>query len=99
MVFWSFLGLFIVTNIFFVVLYVFKIHGPYSQLNPVKWLGNVAGVALVIGAVMMIKERLAKSVITSYSIHYTTLYDSPASHPVSQGNPLSRLLLSSYNFV
>ncbi|MBU4257815.1 MAG: quinone-interacting membrane-bound oxidoreductase complex subunit QmoC, partial [Proteobacteria bacterium] len=43
MVFYSFIGLFIVTNIFFVVLYVFQIHGPYSQLNPVKWLANVSG--------------------------------------------------------
>ena len=61
MVFFSFLGLFIVTGIFFVVLYVFKIHGPYSQLNPVKWLANISGVALVIGAILMLRSRLAKS--------------------------------------
>jgi quinone-modifying oxidoreductase subunit QmoC len=65
MVFWSFVGLFIVTNIFFVVLYVFQQHGPYSQLNPVKWLANVAGVALVIGSALMIKNRLAKKDQTS----------------------------------
>jgi len=61
MVFFGFIGLFIVTNIFFVVLYVFQIHGPYSQLNPVKWLANVSGVALVIGAALMIKQRMAKA--------------------------------------
>jgi quinone-modifying oxidoreductase subunit QmoC len=60
MVFYGFLGLFIVTNIFFVVLYVFQIHGPYSQLNPVKWLANVSGIALVIGGLLMIKSRLDK---------------------------------------
>jgi quinone-modifying oxidoreductase subunit QmoC len=65
MVFWSFVGLFIVTNIFFVVLYVFQQHGPYSQLNPVKWLANVAGVALVIGSALMIKNRLSKKDQTS----------------------------------
>ena len=65
MVFWSFVGLFIVTNIFFVVLYVFQQHGPYSQLNPVKWLANVAGVALIIGSALMIKNRLAKKDQTS----------------------------------
>ncbi len=58
MVLYGFIGLFIVTNIFFVVLYVFGIHGPYSQLNPVKWLANVAGVTLVIGSLLMIKKRL-----------------------------------------
>ena len=61
MVFWSFIGLFIVTNIFFVVLYVFQQHGPYSQLNPVKWLANISGVALVIGSALLIKNRLAKA--------------------------------------
>ena len=71
MVFYSFLGLFIVTNIFFVVLYVFQIHGPYSQLNPVKWLANVSGIALIIGSALMIKNRLAKTdQTTSYKDWY-----------------------------
>jgi quinone-modifying oxidoreductase, subunit QmoC len=61
MVFFGFIGLFIVTSIFFVVLYVFGIHGPYSQLNPVKWLANIAGVSLVIGSALMIKNRMAKT--------------------------------------
>jgi quinone-modifying oxidoreductase, subunit QmoC len=61
MVFFGFIGLFIVTSIFFVVLYIFQIHGPYSQLNPVKWLGNVAGISLVIGSLLMIKDRLSKT--------------------------------------
>jgi quinone-modifying oxidoreductase subunit QmoC len=65
MVFWSFVGLFIVTNIFFVALYVFQQHGPYSQLNPVKWLANASGVALIIGSALMIKNRLAKKDQTS----------------------------------
>jgi quinone-modifying oxidoreductase subunit QmoC len=60
MVFFGFIGLFIVTSIFFVVLYVFQTHGPYSQMNPVKWLANIAGVSLVIGSSLMIKNRLAK---------------------------------------
>lgn len=60
MVLYAFIGLFIVTNIFFVVLYVFGIHGPYSQINPVKWLGNISGVALIIGSALMIKDRLNK---------------------------------------
>jgi quinone-modifying oxidoreductase subunit QmoC len=59
MVFYAFVALFIVTNIFFVVLYVFQIHGPYSQLNPVKWLANIGGIALVIGSGLMIKDRLS----------------------------------------
>jgi quinone-modifying oxidoreductase subunit QmoC len=60
MVFFSFIGLAIVTGIFFVVLYVFGIHGPYSQINPVKILANVSGIALVLGGLLMIKNRLDK---------------------------------------
>jgi quinone-modifying oxidoreductase, subunit QmoC len=59
MVLFSFIGLFIVTGIFFIVLYLFQTPGPYSQLNPVKWLANISGVALVIGGALMIKNRLS----------------------------------------
>jgi len=60
LVLFAFIGLFIVTNIFFVAIYVFQNHGPYSQLNPVKWLANVSGVALIIGSILLIKQRLNK---------------------------------------
>jgi quinone-modifying oxidoreductase subunit QmoC len=68
MVLFGFIGLFVVTSIFFVVLYIFQTHGPYSQLNPVKWLANISGVALVVGSLLMIKSRLAKKEdqLTSY---------------------------------
>jgi quinone-modifying oxidoreductase subunit QmoC len=71
LVFFSFIGLFIVTNIFFVALYGLQIHGPYSQLNPVKWLANVSGVALIIGGVLMIWNRLSK---TDQTTAYTDWY-------------------------
>ena len=60
MVLYSFIGLAVVTAVCGTLLYVFKVAGPYSQLNPIKWLTNVAGVALVIGSGMMIKNRLDK---------------------------------------
>ncbi|THB78140.1 MAG: heterodisulfide reductase [Desulfobacteraceae bacterium] len=59
MVLYSFIGLFIVTSIGFVLLYIFHAPGPYSQLNPLKWLANISGVALVIGSGLMIKNRMA----------------------------------------
>ncbi len=65
MVLFGFIGLFIVTSIFFVVMYGFGIHGPYQQLNPVKWLANIAGISLVIGGALMIKNRLTKENQTS----------------------------------
>ncbi|MDY6905376.1 MAG: quinone-interacting membrane-bound oxidoreductase complex subunit QmoC [Thermodesulfobacteriota bacterium] len=71
MVLFSFIALFVVTNIFFVALYVLGAPGPYSQFNPVKILANVAGIALIIGGIMMIKNRLAKKdQSTSYKDWY-----------------------------
>ncbi len=60
LVLFAFIGLFIVTNIFFVAIYGLQIHGPYSQLNPVKWLANISGVALIVGSILMIKTRMRK---------------------------------------
>ena len=61
LVLFAFIGLFIVTNIFFVAIYGLQIHGPYSQMNPVKWLANVSGVALIIGSILLIKQRMNKT--------------------------------------
>jgi quinone-modifying oxidoreductase subunit QmoC len=58
LVLFSFIALFIVTGIFFITLYGLGVHGPYSQLNPVKWLANIGGVALCVGAFLMLKSRL-----------------------------------------
>jgi quinone-modifying oxidoreductase subunit QmoC len=60
MVLYSFIGLFIVTAVCGMMLYLGGSPGPYSQLNPIKWLANIAGVALVIGSGLMIKNRLDK---------------------------------------
>ena len=60
MVLLSFIGLFVVTTCFFLAEWVFLIDGPYSQLNPIKWLANVSGIALIIGGFLLIKNRAAK---------------------------------------
>ena len=62
----AFIGLFIVTSVVFVFIYGSyllpsgPIHGPWSQLNPIKWLANISGVALIVGTVLLIKNRAAK---------------------------------------
>jgi quinone-modifying oxidoreductase subunit QmoC len=61
MVLYSFIGLFIVTNCFFFAEWILHIEGPYNQINPVKWLGNIAGIALIVGGLLLLKNRLAKT--------------------------------------
>lgn len=58
LVFFSFLGLFVVTNCFFVALYILQLPGPYSMGNPVKILANISAVALLVGVILMIYNRL-----------------------------------------
>ncbi len=71
MVLFSFIGLFIVTAVFFVVLYGFHLPSPYSQLNPIKCLANISGVALMIGSTLMIKNRMAnKDQVSTYKDWY-----------------------------
>jgi len=65
MVLYGFIGLFIVTNCFFIAEWVFHIEGPYSQINPIKWLGNLGGIALLIGGGLMIAKRLGQKEQTS----------------------------------
>jgi quinone-modifying oxidoreductase, subunit QmoC len=63
---YGFIGLFIVTSVIFVMIYGSyllpdgPIHGPWSQLNPIKWLANLAGVSLIVGTSLMIKNRSSK---------------------------------------
>ncbi len=61
MVLFSFIGLFIVTGSFFLAEWVFHIEGPYRQINPIKWLANVSGIALVIGSGLLIKNRMSRT--------------------------------------
>jgi quinone-modifying oxidoreductase subunit QmoC len=64
MVFFGFIALFIVTACFFAAEWVFHIEGPYSQINPVKWLGNLGGIALIIGGLLLLKKRLSDEATT-----------------------------------
>lgn len=71
MVLFGFIGLLIVTGCFFVAEWVLHIEGPYNQINPIKWLGNLGGIALVIGSGLMIAHRMnKKDQVNSYKDWY-----------------------------
>lgn len=70
MVLFGFIGCLIVTTIGFGFLYVLSKPGPYSQWWPFKWLGNISGIAIVFGAILMIKERLSKPDLNAYKDWY-----------------------------
>lgn len=57
----SFTNLAFVAGAFVFALYVLNSHGPYDQINPVKILANVSGIALIAGSLLMIRERRANA--------------------------------------
>ena len=65
MVAFSFVSLAFVAGAFVFALYILNSHGPYSQINPVKILANISGIALIWGSLLLILERRTKSKQTS----------------------------------
>jgi nitrate reductase gamma subunit/ferredoxin len=94
---YGFVGLFVVTNILFVVMYGSyllpggALHGPWSQLNPVKWLANIAGVALIVGTGLMIKNRISKKDQTSGYFDWYLIYLAFGLGVTGMGAQLTRL--------
>jgi quinone-modifying oxidoreductase subunit QmoC len=70
MVLFGFIGCFIATALAAPTLYLLGIAGPYSQLAPIKWFGNIGGIFIVMGSALMIKERLAKAEMSAYKDWY-----------------------------
>ena len=59
MVLYGFIGCFITTITCVILLYLFHMPGPYTQIMPHKILANIGGIAIVIGVFLMIKKRLS----------------------------------------
>jgi len=92
MVFFSFIGLFIVTSIFFLAIYVLQSPGPYSQLNPVKWLANISGVCLVVGSSLLLRNRAKNEDQVSAYKDWTLLWLALALGVSGLGTEITRLM-------
>jgi len=94
---YGFIGLFIVTSIIFVVIYGSyllpggSLHGPWSQLNPVKWLANISGIALIVGTALMIKNRMSKKDQVSRYFDWYLVYLAFGLGVTGMGAQLTRL--------
>ncbi len=58
LVFYSFIGLAITTSIAVFYLYLLKWESPYPQTNIIKIIGNISGIALLIGITMIVNNRI-----------------------------------------
>jgi len=59
LVLFGFLGLFIVTGVVFLGLYLLGVETPYHLLNPIKIFANVAAISLFVGIILVLINRLA----------------------------------------
>jgi quinone-modifying oxidoreductase, subunit QmoC len=55
---WGFVLLAITTSCVAAGVYVFGYQTPYSLGNPIKWIGNIGAIILIVGSVLAIKNRL-----------------------------------------
>ncbi|MCX8030002.1 MAG: quinone-interacting membrane-bound oxidoreductase complex subunit QmoC [Thermodesulfovibrionales bacterium] len=58
LVFYSFIGLAITTSIAVFYLYLLKWESPYPQTNIIKIIGNISGIALLVGITMIVSNRI-----------------------------------------
>jgi quinone-modifying oxidoreductase subunit QmoC len=72
LVFFGFIGLFIVTSLGFLGLYIVPVKSianflapPYTLDNPVKWLAAVSAVSLLVGILLVINNRTKKKAVES----------------------------------
>jgi quinone-modifying oxidoreductase subunit QmoC len=95
---YGFIGLFIVTSVVFVLIYGSyllpegPVHGPWSQYNPIKWLANIAGMSLVVGTILMIKNRSAKKDQKSSYFDWYLIYLAFGLGVTGMGTEIARLL-------
>jgi len=93
----AFIGLFIVTSVVFLLIYGSyllpggPIHGPWSQLNPIKWLANISGIALIVGTVLLIKNRASKKDQKSVYWDWYLIYLAFGLGVTGMGTELTRL--------
>jgi len=59
LVFYGFIALAVTTTWAVVYLYLFHYEGPYPMTDPLKWVGLSGAVLLLVGALLVVKNRLA----------------------------------------
>ncbi len=73
-VLYGFIGLAITTALAVFYLYILGQHSPYPQLSPLKIIGNVSGIMLLIGITLMVINRFKVKVKASIGSYFDWLF-------------------------
>ncbi len=57
---WGFILLFITTTFVAIGVYILGKQTPYSLANPIKWVGNIGAIILIVGCILAFMNRLSK---------------------------------------
>jgi len=57
---WGFILLFITTACVATGVYILGRQTPYSLANPIKWMGNIGAIILIVGCILAFVNRLSK---------------------------------------
>ncbi len=71
---YGFLGLFVVTNLVFVMMDIFHMEDPFSLLNPVKILANLSALALIGGLAVVLYNRWKTRETSGLGTYYDWLF-------------------------
>lgn len=71
---WGFILLAITTTCVAAGVYVFGKQTPYALSNPIKWIGNLGAVILIVGSVVAIRNRLVQKDAAGKATYFEWLF-------------------------
>ncbi len=74
LVFFGFIGLAITTNLAFFYEWVLHLESPYPMSDPIKWIGNASALALAVGVVLVLINRVATAEKAGIGGYYDWLF-------------------------
>ena len=71
---WGFVLLFITTTCVAAGVYIFGQQTPYSLWNPIKWIGNIGAIILILGSILVFTNRLSQGEDAGKATYFDWLF-------------------------
>lgn len=71
---WGFILLFLTTTCVAAGVYIFGQQTPYSLGNPIKWMGNIGAIILIVGSLLAIAHRLSSGEEVGKATYFDWLF-------------------------
>jgi quinone-modifying oxidoreductase subunit QmoC len=71
---WGFVLLFMTTASVFIGVYIFGKETPYPLSNPIKWIGNIGAVIVILGSLVAIGNRLSQGEDAGKATYFDWLF-------------------------